>query len=80
MIIRSSKLEFIKKSSNGLLNESSETVLKQQEEIKPVIKSEKKKKKSQPIIVEPDIFIEEKVVETEDEDLSRWLKEDENII
>ena len=80
MIIRSSKLELIKKSSNGLLNESSKTVLKQQEEIKPVIKSEKKKKKSQPIIVEPDIFIEEKVAETEDEDLSRWLKEDENII
>lgn len=80
MIIRSSKLELIKKSSNGLLNESSKTVLKQQEEIKPVIKSEKKKKKSQPIIVEPDIFIEEKVVETEDEDLSHWLKEDENII
>lgn len=45
------------------------------EEVKPIRNEEiipKKRKKSTPIVIEEPIVVEEK---TEDEDLSKWLKE-----
>lgn len=80
MIIRSSKLNIIKQSNNGLLDDK-KIELKVQEEIieKPAAARPRKKKAT--VIVDPEVKIEkeEKVEETEDEVLSRWLKEEEEV-
>ena len=75
MIIRSSKA--LKSNKNTVLNNFDEKPVIVNEEVKPldneIIQRPKKKKNiPTPVAVEEPIVVEEK---TEDEDLSKWLKE-----